>query len=213
MAQRHPEILFVGLDYEKPCIALAAKRAAELDLANVVFTLADAEDIRDLFGEAELDCIYLNFSTPHPRKKRAKERLTYVDELVKYRDVLSAEGCISLKTDSPPFFEFSLVQFDMAAYDVTWSTRDLRAEGLDTVSTEYEDRLVALGAKIHACRAVKADRPIDLEQRAHMSLFEYLPEDLDTLEYVPYGMEGAVFNWRNRRAKERARLEMGDEAG
>ena len=59
---------------------------------------------------------------------------------------------------------------------------------------------------MHACRAVKTERPFTNEQTAELSLFEYLPENLDELEYVPYGMEGYVFNMRNRRAKEQTRV-------
>ncbi len=200
-AKANPDVLFVGLDYERACVARAAQLALEEGAENVIFTLADAEDIRDLFGSRELACIYLNFSTPHPRKKHAKERLTYVDELIKYRDVLADSGQVRFKTDSPMFFEFSLIQFDLAGYDITWQTRDLRAEQPDLPQSEYELKLTEKGAKIHACTAVRADRPVSHEQTAPLSLFDYLPEDLDSLEYIPYGMERGVMNFRNYRAK------------
>lgn len=208
-ARRYPDVLFVGLDYDRICIALAAQKVCELGLENCVFALADGEDVGEYFGPGELSRIYLNFSTPHPRKKHASERLTHVDQLIAYRDLLAPGASIEMKTDSPPFYEFSLVQFDLAGYDVVWKTTDLHAlDMLDEVSpvTEYEERLCALGAKVHACRAVKADRPFTNEQTAELSLFEYLPDNLDELAYVPYGMEGYVFNMRNRRAKEQARL-------
>ena len=208
-AQRHPDVLFVGLDYDRICIARAAQKACELGLENCVFALADGEDLDIYFAPGELSRIYLNFSTPHPRKKHASERLTHVDQLIAYRLLLVEGGCIDMKTDSPPFYEFSLVQFDLAGYDVTWKTTDLHAtDALDKDSpmTEYEERLCALGAKVHACHAVKAARPFTNEQTAELSLFEYLPDDLDSLDYVPYGMEGYVFNMRNRRAKERGRV-------
>lgn len=205
-AQRHPDVLFVGLDYDRTCIALAAQKACELELSNCVFALADGEDVSAYFGPGELARIYLNFSTPHPRKKHAAERLTHVDQLIAYRELLADGACIEMKTDSPPFYEFSLVQFDLAGYDVVRKTTDLHALDEDSPVTEYEERLCALGAKVHACRAVKADRPFTNEQTAELSLFEYLPDNLDELEYVPYGMEGYVFNMRNRRAKEQARV-------
>lgn len=204
-AQANPDVLFVGLDYDKICIARAAQLAHEAGVSNLVFTLADAEDIRELFGPGELARVHLNFSTPHPRKKHARERLTYVDELVKYREVLGADGEIRFKTDSPMFFDFSIAQFEMAAYDFTFTSRDLHADMPDLPQSEYEQRLTAKGAKICALHAVKADRPITLEQKVPLSLFDYLPEDLDAMEYVPYGMEGGVLNFRNRRAKEAAR--------
>lgn len=203
-AKRSPDVLFVGLDYERPCIARAAQLALEEGAGNAIFTPADAEDVRDLFGEGELSRIYLNFPTPHPRKKHARERLTYVDELVKYRDVLADDGVVEFRTDSPMFYEFSLAQFRLAGYDFLLTTEDLRAEEPGQPETEYEGRLVAKGAKVHAIRAVKADREPCLEQTEPLSLYDYLPEDLDTLDYVPYGMEGGVENLRNYRAKQKA---------
>ncbi len=205
-ALAEPDVLFIGLDYGKECVALAAQKALESNAANVVFTLADAEDIRDLFATDELSSIYLNFSTPHPRVKHAKERLTYVDELVKYRDVLMDEGSIFLKTDSKPFYDFSLTQFDMAAYDIVYESHDLRADRPELPGSEYEAKLSAKGAKVHGCHAVVAQRDISLEQTGPLSLFEYLPDDLDELDYVPHGMEGYVFNQRNLRAKQQARI-------
>ena len=38
-----------------------------------------------------------------------------------------------------------------------------------------------------------------------LSLIDYLPDDLEGMEYVPHGMEGCVTNMRNRRRNERAR--------
>lgn len=203
-AQLHPDVLFVGLDYDRRCIALAAQKACELELGNCVFALADAEDLDAFFAEGELARIYLNFSTPHPRKKHAAERLTYVDQLIAYRPLLEKLGSIDMKTDSPPFFEFSLIQFELAGYDVIWTSTDLRADQPDNPLTEYERRLCDKGAKVHACRAVKADRAYSREQTAELSLFPYLPEDLDTLSYIPYGMEGYVLNMRNKRIKDDA---------
>lgn len=206
LAQQHPNVLFVGLDYDEICIARAAQLAFEAELSNCVFALADGEEVTDYFAPGELSRIYLNFSTPHPRKKHATERLTYVDQLIKYRGILTEGGIVDMKTDSPPFFEFSLIQFDLAGYDILWETTDMPVNEAKSPVTEYEERLRAKGARICACVAQVADRPYTNEQDTEMSLFPYLPEDLSSLEYVPYGMEGYVFNITNRRAKESGKV-------
>ena len=204
-ARAHPDALYIGIDNEELCIAFAAQRAVESGLSNVRFVLADAGDIEEMFAPGEIDVLHLNFPTPFPRKKYAHKRLTYVDRLVAYRELLGSRGELLIKTDSQPFFDFSLIQFDLAAYDVTWLTRDLHAESPSASVTEYERRLSDKGAKIHALRAVVAQRPYTLEQSAELSLMAYLPEDLETLDYIPLGMERAVVNFRNRRRKEAAR--------
>ncbi len=207
-AQAHPDTLFIGLDYDKACIARAAQKVCELELDNCIFALADAEDLREYFAEGELDGIYLNFSTPHPRKKHAEERLTYVDQLIAYRSILKDGGWIEMKTDSAPFYEFSLIQFDLAGYDLSWSSTDMHADGIESYATEFEERLCAKGAKVHGCHAVKADRPYTNEQTAELSLFPYLPEDLDSLEYIPFGMEGYVFNMKCKKARDAAHAKL-----
>lgn len=200
-AQANPDILFIGLDFDKACIALAAQKVCELELGNCVFALADAEDLNEYFASGELAGIYLNFSTPHPRKKHATERLTYVDQLISYRIVLADNGWVEMKTDSAPFYEFSLVQFELAGYELTWKSADMHADGIESTVTEFEERLCEKGAKVHGCHAVKTERPFTNEQTAELSLFKYLPEDLDSLDYIPFGMEGYVYNERCRRAK------------
>lgn len=206
-AALHPEALVVGLDYEKRCIAQAAQLACEADTGNLIFTLADAEDVRDLFAPGELTRIYLNFPTPHPRKKHATERLTYVDELVKYREILTCGGHVRFRTDSPMLWEFSLAQFELAGYAILDESRDLRADRPDIPESEYERKMTQRGAKVHAVCATPADLPVSMEQTVPLSLFEYLPEDLEAMEYVPYGMEAGVTNLRNVRAKQRARTQ------
>lgn len=212
-AQAEPDVLFVGMDYDKTCVAMAAKKALALELKNAVFALGDALEITKLFAPGELDCIHLNFSSPFPPAKYAAKRLTHVDRLMSYRDVLRPGAAVYFKTDSAPLYEFSLTQFELAGYDVLWTSTDLRAERPGEIASDYEERLVAQGAKVHAIYAAPGARPERIEQTAELSLAAYLPEDLDSLEYIPCGMEDTVRNFKNRRARQRARaLRRGGEA-
>lgn len=209
-AQAEPDVLFVGMDCEKGCIAMAAKRAIESGVPNAVFVLGDASDVARYFAPGELGIIYLNFSTPFTPAKQASKRLTHADRLMAYRDVLAPEGAVRFKTDSAPLFDFSLTQFKLAGYDLAWSTRDLHAMNPDEIQSDYEEFLTAKGASIHALLAKTGPRPdlAAMVQTAPMGLASYLPDDLDSLTYVPYGMESTVENFKNRRAnlarKERA---------
>ncbi|MGI6032621.1 MAG: tRNA (guanosine(46)-N7)-methyltransferase TrmB [Coriobacteriales bacterium] len=205
-ALAHPDILFIGLDYSKPSIAQAAQKAIESGAKNVIFTLADAEDLADLFAAGEIERIYLNFPTPHPRRKHAKERLTYVDALLYFRPLLPERGEIFFKTDSQPLFDFSLIQFDLAGFELEYSTRDLHEDHPELPTSDYEERLCAQGAKVHACLARKGPAPnTPIEQSAELSLFEYLPDDLESLDYVPFGMSGYVNQQLHIRAKQAQR--------
>ncbi|MGN0072516.1 MAG: tRNA (guanine(46)-N(7))-methyltransferase TrmB [Coriobacteriales bacterium] len=211
-AKKHPGELWVGFDNERICIAMSAKKAVvEESIPNVVFALSDGDALEETVGDGEVDVLHLNFSTPCPRTKHAGQRLTHAQRLIAYRRILAPGGRIELKTDSQPFFDWSLHQFAYAGYRISWSTRDLHAlvaAGEDSpidasVISGYEERLVAKGAKVHALVAVPGPVPAQLPQQScPQSLGDYLPHDLENLGYIPYGMEEYVENVVNRRRNE-----------
>lgn len=206
-ARREPDVLFVGVDFEPMCIAYSARRALSAGVANAVFVPLRGSDVRRIFGAGELARIHLNFSTPFPRKKDAADRLTIVERLMEYRDVLAPGAVLDIRTDSQPFRDFTLTQLRIAGYEVLWNSEDARADFPDVPSTEYERRLTAQGAKVLGIGAVAGARPQRWEQTAELSLAKYLPLNLDQLDYVPHGMQGTVANIRARRAKLAARGE------
>lgn len=214
LAQREPDVLFVGIDNEKICAAMAAKNALESGLKNVVFVLGDGDDVAKMFGPGELSLIYLNFCAPFPRSKAASKRLTHVDRLMTYRDVLAPGATVRFKTDSQPLFDFSLIQFELAGYELLWQTRDLHEFNPDEVQSAFEVFLSGQkGAKVHALLAQPGPRPETWEQTAPLRLADYLPEDLEHMEYIPYGMEDTVRNAINRRRNlERAAKNAAREA-
>lgn len=123
-----------------------------------------------------------------------------------FRGVLAEGGEVILRTDSQPLFDFMLTQVPLAGYLLCWQTRDARANFPDEPATEYELRLGAQGARVHALCATPGPVPEHVEQTAELSLAEYLPHDLETLEglaYAPHGMEATVENLKNRAARTR----------
>lgn len=201
-AQAHPDTLFIALDAEPICIAYTAQHVMEAGLTNVVVVPALGSSITRIFAPGEVSSLTINFPTPFPRKKEADKRLTILERLIDYRQVLRDGGTVRLKTDSYPLWRFSLTQFELAAYTICWQTTDAHAERPDDICTEYEQRLSAQGATVYALEA----RPDPLrtptsEQTASISLVDYLPDDLDALSYVPHGMQGTVTNLRNRRLR------------
>lgn len=204
-AAAEPDVLFIGLDRENGCVAAAARTALRAGVANVVYARGDAADLPKLFAPGELDLIYLNFCTPFPPAKQAPKRLTSVEHLLGYRDVLAPGATVRFKTDHVPLFEYSRIQFDLAGYETRWASTDLHATFPDEIMSDYEELLVAKGAVVHGLEAVVGPRPESVEQTAPLGLVSYLPEDLDSLSYIPYGMEMTVFNLKNRRTNEEAR--------
>lgn len=204
-AQAEPDVLFVAMDCERGCVAMAATRAQKAAVSNVIFAVGDASDLARYFAPGELALIYLNFSTPFTPAKQAPKRLTYAARLDGYRDLLAPGGAVRFKTDSAPLFDYSLTQFELAGYDLTWSTRDLHAFNPAEIQSDYEELLSAQGASIHACLAVPGPRPDEMVQTAPQGLASYLPDDLDSLTYIPYGMESTVENFKNRKINQQRR--------
>ena len=209
-AKADPDTLFVGLDIEGVCVMRGAERALAEGVENAVFVFEEDPDLdlSTLFALGELDAILLNFPTPFPKKKKAPLRLTYVDRLMAYRPLLAQTGVVRLRTDSQPLRDFSLTQLELAGYDLRWSTDDVRAMFPDEPWSGYENKLVAQGATVYGFEAVPrlpGPDPETIVQTAPLSLVSYLPEDIESLDYVPHGMQGCVNNMRGRRANRRAK--------
>ena len=204
-ARRESDVLFVGMDAEPVCVAYAAQAVCEANVSNAVVVPGNARKLDRYFAPGELERIYVNFPTPHPKAHDARERLTYLDRLLAYRTLLSPAGTLRLKTDSQPFFAFTLTQLELAGYEVLEKSCDMHAAHPNDPVTGYEERLCAQGASVYGIFAAPGPLPERVEQTAALSLMDYLPHDLDSLGYVPLGMERAVENFRNRRTKLAAR--------
>ena len=211
-ARNNPDILFIGMDLERRCIALAAEAACKAELPNLIFALGDASLLGSYFAPEEIGHLYLNYATPFPRKKQASRRITNADFLMTYRKVLAPGATVEFRTDSLPFFRYSLLQFQAARYQLLWQTEDLLAEdsqSLAALTTEYETRLVAKGAHICALEALPAQpAPTSWDLDIPLSLMDYYHEgELEELDYVPLGMEKAVANFIGKRAHLRRQAE------
>ena len=203
-ARRNPKVLFVGIDAVPLCMAYAAQHVMEAGLRNAVVIPTRADALPRIFAPGEVHSISVNFPTPYPRKRDASQRIITLDRLMEYRQVLTPGGTICLRTDSQPFRDFALTQFDLAGYDITYSSDDQRSACPDEPTTEYEQRLAKAGAKTLCLVATPGPEPTHVRQTAPLSLVDYLPDDLFVGRYVPHGMEQTVHNLL-RRANKRKR--------
>ena len=154
IAERNPQINFVGLEVEATVVLAAARKVHEKNLRNVRLIVFDVSNIAELFAEHTVDRLYINFCDPWPKKRHAKRRLTYVKFLELYRKILAPDGEIFFKTDNRPLFDFSLEQFELAGMEVRDVTNDLHAsEPPENIRTEYETKFSAQGVPINFCVA------------------------------------------------------------
>ena len=214
-AKANPEVLYIGMDIDSTCVARCAKKAILEELPNMVVARADAANLLEFFEPGELSLIHLNFNAPYPPKKMASRRLTHIDHLSRYRTVLGENGRIELRTDNMPYWKWSLEELRIADYRIDWRCEDLHGamrKLADTtltvhhknfVRSEYDEKLVEKGAVVYSLIAHPGPAPAEMKQTTKLGLVDYLPEDLDTLEHIPYGMEDTIFNMRNRKKNAR----------
>ena len=155
MAAKYPAYNWIAMERvpDVACLALEKAMAAkETRNNNLRFMIGDARNLAEWFPEGSVDCLYLNFSDPWPKKGYAKRRLTYEGFLNLYRKVLRPGGLLRLKTDNEGLFDFSLEQFAACGLTVEWQTRDLHnsEKNADNVMTEYERNFSEKGQVIYS---------------------------------------------------------------
>ena len=154
MSKKYPDVNFIAVEKvpDVCCIALekAMTQKDEREKDNIRFIIGDAKTLADNVPEHSLDCIYLNFSDPWPKKGHAKRRLTYRTFLDIYAKLLKSDGILKFKTDNAGLFDFSLEEFEAVGADILWQTRDLHAseKNSDNVMTEYEKNFSEKGFSI-----------------------------------------------------------------
>ncbi|MBQ8141374.1 MAG: tRNA (guanosine(46)-N7)-methyltransferase TrmB [Clostridia bacterium] len=154
MAEKYPDTDFIAVERvaDVCCAALekAMQRKENREGDNLRFFIGDAKILGEAMKPHSVDCIYLNFSDPWPKKGHAKRRLTYRSFLEIYRNLLKEDGILKLKTDNDGFFASSLEEFEACGLDVVWQSYDLHSsdKACGNVMTEYEANFSEKGVKI-----------------------------------------------------------------
>lgn len=154
-ARQNPDVLYIAVERVPDAMIIAMERVAAFGLTNVFFVDGDAALLRDYFAPSEADRLYINFCDPWPSNKHARRRLTHENFLILYRGILKDGGQIHFKTDNRDLYEYSLFQFPKAGYKLSEVTRNLHADGIQGVMTDYEEKFHNLGTPINRCVGTK----------------------------------------------------------
>ncbi len=156
MAQRFPNKNFIGIDIKGSRIWRGAKTGVEDKMSNVAFVRSKIDFIEYLFAENEVSEIWLTFSDPQP--KRPRKRLTSKLFVDRYRNIMTDNGIINIKTDSDLLFESTLEQIEEHNYNMKLSSWDVYGEMVLTceedlkdlmqIKTFYEQKWLEEGKKI-----------------------------------------------------------------
>lgn len=151
LARLNPDINYIGIEKYSSVLLRALQKMEEEPLPNLLFIRMDAEDITEVFGENEVDRIYLNFSDPWPKDRHAKRRLPSREFLKRYDSFLKKDGVLEFKTDNRDLFDFALEELPFAGWEAVQVTFDLHHDEemcAGNIMTEYEEKFSSKGNPI-----------------------------------------------------------------
>lgn len=157
MAAGNPNINYIGIEMYSSVLLRAVEKAETLKAeekatGNFRFIRMDARNLSNVFEKGEVDRIYLNFSDPWPKDRHAKRRLTSVEFLRRYEEILYKDSKVEFKTDNRDLFNFSLEEATRAGWKTEAFTYDLHNDEVmnkGNVMTEYEEKFSSLGTPIN----------------------------------------------------------------
>jgi tRNA (guanine-N7-)-methyltransferase len=150
LADRYPDINFLGIDWKGARLWRGSKTVQEQGLKNVGFVRAMVDHVEQIFAPSEIAEIWITF--PDPQVKKERLRLTSPVFLAKYKNILAPDGIIHLKTDDHFFYTYSLDVIKEQNHKLLWATDDLYQSGnsddVVSIQTYYEKRWLEMGKKI-----------------------------------------------------------------
>jgi len=151
LAEKYPDMNFVGIDLKGARMWRGATDAQNLGLKNVAFIRTKIDKLLHFFAPQEVDEIWLTFSDPQPKKER--RRLSSPRFLKIYQQTLKPEGIIHIKTDSLELFDYTMDVVDYFKLPLHYSTHDLYNSDFKgdapQIQTFYEKIYLAEGKPIN----------------------------------------------------------------
>jgi tRNA (guanine-N7-)-methyltransferase len=159
LSEKYPERNFIGIDKKGARMWRGARTSKDESRNNVAFVRTRAENIAHIFGEAEVDEIWITFPEPQPNSPRHSKRFTSPQFIERYRKLLKPGGIVHLKTDNDMFYAYTLEVIREGGHELLYSNDDLYARATEPevmdvidVQTHYEKIWLAQGLTIKYLR-------------------------------------------------------------
>ncbi|MBS4013167.1 MAG: tRNA (guanosine(46)-N7)-methyltransferase TrmB [Bacteroidetes bacterium] len=143
-----PDKNFIGIDIKGERLWRGAKTSLENDIRNTAFIRVQAQKLEYFFGKDEVSEIWITFPDPQLQKPKIKKRLTSERLLSVYKNILTPEGVVHLKTDNEIFFDYTEELIKASGYNILSICRDIynnkhKVEPIVTkIMTYYEEKYV-----------------------------------------------------------------------
>ena len=168
---------FVGVDIKGARMWAGAKESINAGMTNVAFLRTNIEMLTCFFASGEISEIWLTF--PDPQMKKTNKRLTSARFIKIYREILSDNGIIHLKTDSQFMYTYTCEMVKINRFPEIIQTDNLYESGITdeilTIRTFYEQQWLERGITIKYLRFVCEPRnqiiepEIDIEYDTYRS--------------------------------------------
>lgn len=152
LSEAQKERNFLGMDVKGARLWKGAKQSANQVPRRVGFLRGRIETLGALFGEGEIDEIWITFPDPQLKTRREKKRLTSPGFLHLYSGILRPGGRIHLKTDSDELYSYTLQTLQRLGCTVEVDVADvdsaLAAHPYLGIRTRYEEIFRGKGKRI-----------------------------------------------------------------
>ncbi len=176
LGELYPQHNFIGVDIKGNRIWVGASKALNAKMSNVAFLRSHIELLPTYFNKGEVSEIWITFPDPQLQSSRAKKRLTHPRFLSLYREILTPDGILHLKTDSPDLYAFTLDVIQFFGLPLLESSDNIYASPQVSkelsIKTHYESLDIARSKKVHYIRfrlnERLSDEALTLSYKAHL---------------------------------------------
>jgi len=153
LSERFPDKNFIGIDIKGARIWRGAKTALQEKRNNIAFIRMQIELIEQVFAPGEVSEIWITFPDPQIKYKRTKHRLTNLEFLQRYKNILTPDGLIHLKTDSEFLHGYTIGLLQGSGHEILYAHHDIyintyAPEEVVSIQTFYEKQFLAQGKPI-----------------------------------------------------------------
>lgn len=173
LGRLYAERNFIGVDVKGNRLWRGAKTALEENLKNVAFLRTQIDKIDNYFEKGEVGEIWITFPDPQLRGSKIKKRLTHPRFLRLYQQILSDDGIVNLKTDSPDLYDFTLKVINLYDLEVLAANddiyKDFQVSPELSIRTYYESLDIAGHNKVHHI-SFRLNKDLPLEKDTELKI-------------------------------------------
>ena len=103
-AKQNSDKNYIAVERDENVLVTALEKAESEGVGNLRFICTDAVFLPSFFDEEAFSKIYLNFSDPWPKKRHAKRRLVYRDNIAVIARLIPVGSEICFRTDNSELF-------------------------------------------------------------------------------------------------------------